>query len=436
MSEELEKAEGLLASGDVSGLLRHLRAHGEALPLGEVARLMAGAARLAGFDDLAQAATAVAEGGGEPGAQALYEYGYACVERGTAHLAVRPLARALELVPDATPVLSELVAALEDDGQHARAVEVLEEHESLLQWPHRFQYVFNALMAGNLEKATAGFGRLPEPEDAVWAPAREKVRRMLARAGVARAVSSLDHQDLRGWHYVLTGGVLASLSPYGFEQGMTGRWAYFSDSVAGCAAALQRLRLILSAAGVTPDSVSLLPDRSSRILGAAAAATLGLPMTDYDSDEPATNSVVVAYDLTETDPTAVAALRERAPGQVLFERATCWTDPPGVTADVSGLLGQTVVPPWATQVRRLEDGTVGEGPADDRPVAAIAADIVHAPPDQDEGDGNTPPDPDESLRRFAEAVAGPGARERDGGWLSGIREYIPNSGPVPSSRFL
>jgi hypothetical protein len=56
---ELEKAQGLLASGDISGLLRYLRADGEALPLGEVARLVAGAARLAGFDDLAQAAAAV-----------------------------------------------------------------------------------------------------------------------------------------------------------------------------------------------------------------------------------------------------------------------------------------------------------------------------------------------------------------------------------------
>jgi hypothetical protein len=71
-----------------------------------------------------------------------------------------------------------------------------------------------------------------------------------------------------------------------------------------------------------------------------------------------------------------------------------------------------------------------------RPVAAIAADIGNAPPDQDEGDGNTPPDPDESLRRLVEVVTAPGARELDGGWLSGIREYIPNAGPVPSSRFL
>jgi hypothetical protein len=60
-----------------------------------------------------------------------------------------------------------------------------------------------------------------------------------------------------------------------------------------------------------------------------------------------------AYDLTKTDPGAVAALRERAPGQILFERVTRWTDPPRVTADVSGLLAQTIVPPWAAQPRRL-----------------------------------------------------------------------------------
>jgi len=437
VAEELETAQGLLASGDVPGLLRYLRGHGEALPLGEVARLVAAAARLAGFDDLAQAAAAVAEGGDDSGpgnVRALYDFGYACLERGAAHLAVRPLARALELAPDAAPVLGELVAALEHDGQHARALAVLEEHEPVMGWLNRFQYVYNAVMAGDLGKAAGGFGRLPEPEDATWRPAREKVRRMLARADVTRTVSSLDRQDLRGWHYVLTGGVLASLSPYGFDA-MTGRWAYLSDSAQSCAAALQRLTLILEAAGAAPQLVAVLPDRSSRILGAAAAAALSLAATDFDPAKPAAHSLVVAYDPTKADPGAVAALRERVPGQVLFERATCWTDPPPVSADVSGLLGQTVVPPWAGQLRRLDDGTVGQGPADDRPVQAIAADIVHATPLQDEGDGGTPPDPSEALRRFAGAVTAAGTRERGGGWLGGVREYIPDAGPVPSSRF-
>jgi hypothetical protein len=438
VSGEREEAQGLLACGDVPGLLRYLRVHAGALPLGELARLAAEAARLAGFDDLAQAAAAVAAADGKDGsgtqARLLYDFGYACLERGAAYLAVRPLARALEVAPDAAPVLSELVTALEQDGQHARAVAVLEEHESAMGWLHRFQYVYNALMAGRLDKAADGFARLPEPEDAAWIPAREKVRRMLARAGVARAVSSLDGQDLRGWHYVLTGGVLASLSPYGFDA-MTGRWAYLSDSADACAHALQRLRLILEAAGAAPQCVALLPDRSSQILGAAAAAVLGLPAADFDPGTPAARSIVVAYDLAKTDPGAVAGLRHRRAGQIVFERATCWTDPPRVTADVSGLLGQSVVPPWAAQPRRLADGTVGQGPADGRPVTAVAAEITGTTPRRDEGDGSTPPDPDQDLRHFVEAVTAPDARDCGGGWLGGIREYIPDAGPVFSSRF-
>jgi hypothetical protein len=435
MSEQLEQAQDLLASGDVAGLLRLLRAGGGELPLGQVVQLVAGAAQIAGFDDLAQAAAAVTGGdcSGTREAQALYDFGFACLERGAGYLAVRPLALALELAPGSAPVLSELVTALESDGQHARAVGVLEKHEPGLQWLHRFQYVYNALMAGQLDKAADGFGRLPEPQDDAWRPARDKVRRMLARAGAARTVTPLDLQDLRGWHYVLTGGILATLSPYGYTAGMTGRWAYLGDTLASCAAALARLQLILTAAGTGPQAVALLPDRSSRILGLAAAAALGLPAADFDPGTPAADSLVVAYDLTSTDPGAVAALRERAPGQVLFERATCWTSPPQVSADVSGLLGQTVLPPWAAQPRLLADGTAGQGPADDRPAEAIAAEIARTAPGHGDGDGSAPPDPDQTLRRFTQVVTA--ASDGDGGWLGGIREYIPDAGPAPSSSF-
>lgn len=264
VTQELEEAQALLASGDVQGLLRCLRAGGESLPLGEVARLVADAARLAGFGDLAQAAAAAAGSGdpvnGDP--QALYDYGYACIERGASYLAVGPLTRALELAPGSAPVLSELIAALEDEGQHERAIAVLEAHEPVLQWTHRYLYVYNALMAGSLQKAADGFARLPETADTAWRPAREKVRRMLARAGAVRTVTPLDRRDPRGWHYVLTGGILASLSPWGFDAGMTGRYAYLSDSQQDCADALRRLQLILGSARMVPKSVALATDSS------------------------------------------------------------------------------------------------------------------------------------------------------------------------------
>ena len=215
---------------------------------------------------------------------------------------------------------------------------------------------------------------------------------------------------------------------------MTGRWAYLGDNLAGCAAALAAAPADPRAAGASPDAVALLPDRSSQILGTAAAAVLGLPAADFDPGQPAADSLVVAYDLTSTDPDAVAALRERAPGQVLFERATCWTDPPQVTADISGLLGQ-LSSRRGPRSRRLDDGTVGLGPpttARPRP-SPPRSPAPH--PGTDDGDGSAPPDLDEALRRFVQAVTATDARERDGSWLSGSRQYIPDAGPVPSSRF-
>ena len=106
MDEQLEQAQGLLAAGDVPGLILQLRAAGERLPLSGMARLLAGAARLA----------------------------------------VWPLALALERVPDSIPALSEFVSTLEHDGQHARVLTVLEEHEAVMVWKRRFYYVYNALM--------------------------------------------------------------------------------------------------------------------------------------------------------------------------------------------------------------------------------------------------------------------------------------------------
>jgi hypothetical protein len=415
----------LVNAGDVSAVMRRLRFEAGQLPVAELARIVEQAARLAGFEDLQNASSALAAEPEDP--QALYDFGYACIDRGASYAAVPALSAALSLVPDAPMILGELVVALEEMGRHADAVAVLGEREATLRdWPERYLLVFNAVMAGDLPLAFQQFGRLSMPEDTDWLPARERVRRMLDRAAIARDVTALDHQDLRGWHFVLTGGVLSTLSPYGFAAGMTGRWAYVGDTYGSCLRGLHRLRLILDAAGRVPQAVSLLPDRSSRILGLAAAEVLGLPAEPFAAARP--DTVVVAYDLTEVDEEILAGLRDRAPGQVLYEQATCWTEPPAVPADVSTLLRQAGTEPWGEVLRATPDGDAERTPADERPAEQVAADIVRADAGPDEGDGETPPDPDEALTRFAAAVTGQ--------WLSGPRDRVPYSGPVPSSRFL
>ncbi|TDD77739.1 hypothetical protein E1293_25850 [Actinomadura darangshiensis] len=417
----MSDARAFLASGDIAGLIRHLRFNADGMELGEVARLMAGAAAMSGFDDMQEAATAVAV---QQEPQQLYDFGYACIERGIAFLAIPALTRALEMLPDEPLLLLELVSALERENRHADAVAVLEPRVDALEpWPARYLLAHNALFAGDLARAEHEAGRLPVPDDQVWLPARDRLARMITRGQVVRGVSPLDATDLRGWHFVLGGSFVLTLSPYGFDAGMTGRFAYTADGFPACRRSLDRLRLVLDAAGRRPTSVGLLPDRSSRVLGLAAARLLGLPAEPFAPGRP--DVLAVAYDLNETD---VETLHERAEGQVLFEHATCWTEPPAVSADVTGFLHQVAKSPWGEQLRVSDDGQPETVPPDERPEEELAAEIIAADPHEDEeGDGATPPDPDERLVAFARAVGGR--------WLTGPRDMVHSPGPVPSSRF-
>ncbi|MGW6979045.1 hypothetical protein ACWGE1_06280 [Streptomyces sp. NPDC054932] len=416
MTNAMDEVHRFLKSDDLPGAVRSLRPHAESAPIAELAKATRALADAAGFKDLAGAAGAAAERPGEP--QALYDLGYACVERGVPFLAVAPLREALRLLPDARPVLAELVSALEDENRHAEAAALLSGRgDRLSAWPETYLLVHHTLLAGDLDTAERIGRTLPAPEDPQWAGAHDRQTRRLRRTDRARRAQGeagradpLGRTDLRGWHYGLTGGLLGTLSPYGWDAGMTGRYAYLGDTHEQCRHGLSRLALALEAAGRRPATVSLLPDRSDRILGLAAARVLGLPCVPYEPDR--TDTLVVAYDLNATDPDLVRTLHARADGQILSEHATCWTHPPAVSADFSALLCQFVSPPWKD---------------DQRPEEEIAREIAQAAPDPDEGDGATPPDPDEAFRAFVTAVRT--------GWLTEPRDRVASPGPVSSSRF-
>ncbi|MFI5683224.1 tetratricopeptide repeat protein [Streptomyces sp. NPDC051636] len=428
-SPELRKAWECLDSGDIPGALRLLRSGAADLPPGEVALVVGRAAKAAGFDDLEQASAALAAHPDH--AQALFDFGYACVARDLSFLAIPALREVLRTNPGRLGVVRELVSAYEREGRHREAAGELARHEAdFADWPDRYLLVFNAVMSGDLALARRQHALLPDPEDSMWQPARERQNRMLERAAAVEQAGPLDPADLRGWQYVIGGTVLGTLSPYGFDAGMAGRYAWLQDTPDQCLRGLLRLRTLLAAAGVRPRSVSLLPDRGSRILGLAAATVLDLPAEPFAAGRE--DTVVVAYDLNELaredgGPEITGQLFERAPGQVLHEHASCWTDAPAITADSVTLLHQSVVAPWGEHLRQGTDGGLEQGPADDRPDAEIAADITGADPAADEGDGSGPADHDEAFAAFVTAVRGT--------WLRGDRARLPSAGPVAGTRF-
>lgn len=408
----------LIETGQVAEAVRRLRAD-QTLSMADLARVLGRLGEASGAEILIEAAQGMQANPDDP--RALYQLGYACVDVGLDEVAIRPLRAGLRQGPN-LGIVRELALALQTSDRDAEAVEVLRAHDHLLQpWPDRYLVAHSQLLSGDIPGARATEAQLP-PAGNDFEHAHKGLRRRLARAESASRRSPMHHQDLRGWQYALTGTVLTSLSPHGFES-MTGRWAYVGDSYERCALGIHRLRLALEAADRHPTRVCVLPDHNSLILGLAISRMLQLPTAQFDTSA---DALVVAYDLKEVDTDILQALVERQPGQVLFEHASNWVDPAPISPDIATLVHQVVIPPWGEQLRVVGRETIQES-ADESPVEEIAARIAGNAPVADVGDPGTPPDTDEVLSDFV-------ANVRDT-WLQGPRHRLLGRGPVRSSRF-
>ncbi|MFE6305673.1 hypothetical protein [Nocardiopsis sp. NPDC057823] len=429
-NDPLAAARASLAKGEPSRAVLSLRPYADDLPLPDLVALVRDASRALGADDLAGAAADLLAD--IDGPKALYDFGYAATGSGIPFVGVPALRRARGLAPDVLPVLWELASALEDSHRHREAADALRGWDGELPaWPGRYLIAYNSLAAGDLAGAREALADLPEPEDPDWGPARARVAAMAERAAVAAAVGPLDGSDLRGWHFVLHGGVVAHLSPHGFEEPMRGRYAFVSDDYSYCRTGLERLRLVLETAGRAVDGVMALPDRDSTVLGLAASRLLGLPLLPVDPARP--GALVVAYDLDDADPELRGALFERPEGQILFEHAASWVRPEGPAADVVTLLHQNAHRPWGERMRMVDVQDPSRGvetvPADGRPEAELAEEVLAAEAVTGENGEEGPPDTVDVLAGFVGAVAGGWAR-------TGRRWRADTPGPVRSSYFI
>src|SRR4051812_9391145 len=218
MADDIAVGEALLASGDARGALAHVRQY-LAWPRGrEVAELprwlrllrdVSAALSVGGLADVAEEAVRDPDSPDK-----LYDLGYALIDAGAPSIAASILWRCLGLVGESEEVVCELVSALESALAYADALAVLTEHEQLRQRSFlcRYLYAFNAAMAGRLDLTRQ---QLPDlgpdsPEAEIMAGT---IAGIVARADRVAGATPLDDRDLRGWHYVLSGGLLAHQSP-------------------------------------------------------------------------------------------------------------------------------------------------------------------------------------------------------------------------------
>ena len=427
--DEAAAIEAMIAEGDDAAAFSRLRSAlgwpaGKLIPVPDLPRWLALVGELAarrGATPLAELAAETVRDPDSP--DRLYDLGYALIDAGAPQIAACVLWRCLALVGDSEEVVCELVSALESALAYEDALEVLAEHPALRarSFLCRYLYAFNAAMAGQLELTRATRHSLV-PDSTETEHMATTINSILARADRVADLCPLDRRDLRGWHYVLFGSLLAHQSPYGFDSPMHGRYAWLADSYGRIATGLDRLRLLVT--GLELPCVYAPPGRGHEILALAASEKLGLPVAPWPAVGIPAPGLVVLYDLAELGPPDVARLVQRRADQILYAHASPWTHDSPIAPDVTMLLYQTLVAPWGENL--VVDPTTHEtktGSADARPAGEVAAEIVaSAGLDLEDRVSDEP----EKWQALVERVWPPEPAPRSRLWAGG---------PVPSSRF-
>jgi hypothetical protein len=427
--DELAAIAALISQGEDQAAFTRLRTSfgwpaGKAIDTAELPRWLAVLADLAarrGADPLAEITADVVRDPDNP--DQLFDLGYALIDAGAPAVAATVLWRCLALVGESEEVVCELVSALESALAYPDAFTVLHDHAGLRtrSFLCRYLYAFNATMSGRLDVTRETIPSLDAvtPEEETMLATLEG---FIARADKLTGVLPLDATDLRGWHYVLTGGLLVHQSPYGFDEPMHGRYAWLGDSHARIATGIERLAKL--ARGMQLECVYAPPGRGHEIMACAVSKKLDLPMVPWPAVGVPAPGLVALYDLSELAPNDVTRLQQRRPDQILFAHASPWTEDSPVAPDVTTLLYQSIVAPWGeTMVVNPETNEVQAAPSDERSPEQIAEDILKSPGlDAAELEA-------EQLDRLEALI------ERAWPLEPGNRSRLWAGGPVPSNRF-
>jgi len=419
----------LIADGDDHAAFGRLRARlgwptGKTIAPAELPRWLDLVGELAarrGASSLADLAYAAVRDPDSP--DQLYDLGYALIDAGAPAIAATILWRCLDLVGESEEVVCELVAALESALAYSDAFVILGAHQQLRaqSFMCRYMYAFNAVMTGRLDIVRAELPGIA-PDSHETADMADTLAAMLARADRVAGVCPLDTRDLRGWHYVLSGGLLAHQSPYGFDEPMHGRYAWFADTLAHVAFGIARLGELVR--GIDVGCVYAPPGRDHEIVATAAAKQLGLPLAPWPAIGVPAPGLVVLYDLAELPAGELAKLQQRRADQVVYAHASPWTTDSPIAADITTLLYQSLVAPWGeSMVIDPDSRQVTSAPPDERPVEEIAEELAATPVlEPNELAADEPERWQALVARVWPLEPAPRARLRAGG-------------PVPSNRF-
>ncbi len=338
----------------------------------EVWQLFGSIAGAMGFEKLSHLAIKASD---QPhNVQLLYCLGYELIEVNLPMVAATPLNQAHLMNPDNEAVLTELCTAFENAGQYNLAYMHLSCATQILKSSFMCRYLlaFNGIMSGHLEEGRAIYPSLSEPPDENYDFMRDRIGKIIERADKLVDITDLDSHDLRGWHYVLTGGTLLHLSPYGFDGPMRGRYCYVQDSFSLIREGVERVRACLHTWGLQPETVVYFPDKHSEILARAFASLEGAKIQPWSEGQkvPGAPILYIAYDLNLTSSEFIRGLLERKPKQFLWGHALNWVEDSPITADFTTFMYQFNLAPWEDGVVAIDPVTQVQKVTEDNPSPA------------------------------------------------------------------
>ncbi len=213
----------------------------------------------------------------------------------------------------------------------------------------RYLTAFGAMVRGDAAACQVAFDSLPAASSEAEAFMASRIERMLERHGVAVDVAALDERDLRGWHYVLTGGVLLHVAPdepTGHSRAFNGRYTYLEDSDILIAECLAKLDTVLDLIDGPKSQVAIFDAADSRPVGFAAASQFAAESSlELASDA---EGLFVAYDLGGLIEPVRKHFVSHRPGQVLYAHVASAIDEPKPVADIVGVLYERLgATPWS-----------------------------------------------------------------------------------------
>lgn len=362
------------------------------------------------------------------------------IDIGLSDLAIGVLAFALSTDPSSVNTAIELSFALEDVGNHRDAALVLRSNREILNHPLGAGLIaHDAAMAGDLKTVRAVLPFVPSGDEAHLM--RERAQGYVKRSAALERSIILDGGSVRGWHALLSGGVLLETSEAGAE--MNGRYGARWLDEDNVLKMIVGLIDVLHRVGRRPTAVISPPDRASQILGRAVAQAL---RADADDDVAFASQLgdvefdlglIVAFEWSSAGALDLEEIRTRA-DLILFAGTLNWTQRSGTSPDVVGMLAELCVPPWEERMRITNTAVLTTGerpkietlPADTRDAQVVAESLTSRLPERPFV--RRPTANIAEVRELCDALA---SAHDHVGVFGGVRAQFFPGGPVASNRF-